>query len=322
MSQSFLVPVGAFLGPDFPLSLDRPFTTRQAVAAGIGRSTLARLVRAGLLRRPLRGVYVASQVKDSQRLRGQVLMLVVPPGSVVTDWSACWYWTGVDLPNSHIHVPPLSVFRPADGGRLRNSLVRSGERSFLPHDLVPINDRLSVTSPLRTAWDLGRFAPPVLGLGGLDALLRHGTFSSAQLIGEVERFRGQRGVVQLRQLAPLADARSESMGESGLRWRWHQVPGLPPPELQIPVIVDGIELFRLDLGIEEVRFAAEYDGAAFHGEDVRPKDERRRARLDEELGWLIEAFRREHVYGVLETATSRLMQGLIAARRRHSIFLL
>ncbi len=293
----------------------------QAAAGGVGRGTLSRLVREGFLRRPLRGTYVASQVKDSQRVRGQALELVVPPGCVVTDWSACWYWTGIDLPNSHIQVPPLSVFRSSGDGRLRNDLARSGERWFLPGDHVPLTDHLSITTPLRTAWDLGRFAPPILALGGMDALLRHGTFTPEQLISGVERFRRQRGVVQLRSLAPVADRRSESMGESGLRWRWLQVPDMPTPELQIPVRVDGVERYRIDLGVEEVRFAAEYDGEAFHGEDLRSRDEDRRTKLDEVFGWSIEVFRRHDVYGVHETATSRLHPGLVRARRRHNVSL-
>lgn len=308
---------GGFLGPDFPLPLDRPFTTKQAAGSGLDRRMLAHLVREGLLRRPLRGVYVAGQVQDSQHLRGQVLALVVPPGCVVTDWSACWYWTGVDLPNSHIEVPEVSVFRPSDGGRLRNQLARSGERCFRPEDYVPLDGCMSITTPLRTAWDLGRLTAPILALGGIDALLRHGTFTHDELVGGVERFRRQRGVVQLRRVAPLADGRSESMGESALRWRWLEVPGLPVPELQIPVLVDGVERFRLDLGVEDVRFAAEYDGEAFHGDAAATKDQIRRSELDQVFGWTCEVFRRRDVYGVHETATSRLRHGLVKARRRH-----
>jgi hypothetical protein len=39
----------------FPLPVDRPFSTGEAVAAGVSKYTLARLTEAGLLRRIVRG---------------------------------------------------------------------------------------------------------------------------------------------------------------------------------------------------------------------------------------------------------------------------
>ena len=107
--------------------------------------------------------------------------------------------------------------------------------------------------------------PRDLAMGGLDALLRHGSFTSGELLDGVERFGRQRGVVQLRALAPLADPRSESLGESVLRLRWLDLTSLPRPEPQVPVFDDwGQEVYRLDLGVEELRFSAEYDGEEFH----------------------------------------------------------
>ncbi len=144
--------------------------------------------RSGLVRRLIRNTYVAAQAPDTPRLRGQALALVVPPGCVVTDWSACWYWSGVDLPNAHLAVPPLSVFRPSDGGRLRNCLVSSGERRFGADDVVPLTGELGITTPLRTAWDLGRLFRPIIALGGMDALMRHAGFAIDELVGGVGRF--------------------------------------------------------------------------------------------------------------------------------------
>ena len=41
--------------------------------------------------------------------------------------------------------------------------------------------------------------------------------------------------------------------------------GLPAPALQVPVCDDaGWEVYRLDLGLPEIRYAAEYDGVAWH----------------------------------------------------------
>ena len=41
------------------------------------------------------------------------------------------------------------------------------------------------------------------------------------------RFNRQRGVVQLRELAPLVDPRSESIGESAVRLHWFEIPYAP-----------------------------------------------------------------------------------------------
>jgi hypothetical protein len=317
MSQAPALTASPLLDHRFPLPLDRPFTSSQAHVAGIDKRALARLVESALIRRVLRGVYVAAQVPESHDLRTRALSLVTPPGSVVTDWSACWLWTGVHRPNAHLERTPVSVFRWSGAGRLRNPQVMSGERLFVPDDIAPLTERLWVTTPLRTAWDLGRFSPAIVALGGIDALLRDGAFSKDELVAGVERLRRQRGVVQLRWLVPMADRRAESCGESGLRFHWHQCPDLPPPELQIPVLRDdGSELFRIDLGVEELSFGAEYDGERWHDADSALTDEVRRARLQQDFGWLIEVFRRGDVYGPAADAGVKLRRAIRVARSR------
>jgi hypothetical protein len=318
MTISFLSGNPAFLDGRFPLPLDRPFTTRQARAEGVSDHVLGRLVREGLLLRILKGVYVATPVDLTRELRGQALCLAAPPGSVVTDWTATWYWTGVDHPRAHLAEVPLSVFRFRGHGRLRNSLVASGERWFRPSDVVPLDGNVSVSLPIRTAWDLGRFYPGIVAIGGMDALARHGTFAVEELVAGVERFAKQRGVVRLRRLAPLIDPRAESTGESALRFRWYETPGMPRPELQIAILDDdGRELFRIDLGVEGLRLGAEYDGEQWHtAPEDRDHDECRRDTLDVVHGWHIEVFRRENVFGQREDVTARLPDALRAARRR------
>jgi putative AbiEi antitoxin of type IV toxin-antitoxin system len=321
MTQPLYENVPALLDDRFPLPVDAPFTAGQARRAGVGPNALTRLVTEGLLRRPLKGVYVAAQVPDSLALRVRVLSLVVPRGSAATDWTACWLHTGISAPGGNRKVAPISVFRPSDRGRLRNGLCTSGERAFFRGDLVPVGGTLLATSPLRTAWDLGRFAPPVVALGGIDALLRVGGHDREQLLAGVERFRRQRGVVQLRTLAALADPRSESPGESALRLRWLETAEMPQPQLQIPVTApDGFRSFRLDLGVEELRFAAEYDGERFHGPEAATADRDRRAILDVELGWTVLVFRRDDVYGPTQQAGRLLRRGLLTARARAGAF--
>ena len=304
------------LDPSFPLPLDGPFTTGQARDAGIRPRELTRLVESGHLRRPVKGVYAAAQCADTRDFRARALSLVAPPGSVICDWTAAWFWTGIDHPAAHTSVPAPDVFRLRGHDRIRNGLARSGQRWFLPSDVIPFDGEVMVTTPLRTAWDLGRFSPRIIAIAGMDALARTDGFSLDELVGGVERFRRQRGVVQLRYLAPLVDGGSESPGESALRLRWLEAPGLPVPECQISVTnTVGVELYRLDLGLLQLRFAAEYDGAEWHDAPEQMKhDLARRAALRDQFGWHIEVFRRDDVFGQAETATARLTRAVQEAR--------
>lgn len=308
------------LSSDFPLPPDRPFTTREAAGLGIGRATLSRLHSEGLIRRMLKGVYAAADLVDTVDTRIAALSLVVPPTAVITDETAAWVH-GVDIgaPGDHLRVPPICMFQLAGNTRLRNQLCASGQRAMLPEDLIQIGDLL-VATPLRTALDLGRLRPRDRAIGALDALLRLQVFALGDLLDQVERFRGERGVVQLRELAPIADARAESPAESVLRLRWLDTNGLPPPIPQVPILDDaGNELFYLDLGLPEIRYAAEYDGAEWHSSDAaKERDRRRRAWLRDVRSWTIDVFKKDDVFGADQTVQVALRHGIIAARRAMS----
>lgn len=135
-------------------------------------------------------------------------------------------------------------------------------------------------------------------------MLQQQAFEHAELLYSLPRFRGARGVVQLRALAPLADPGSASFGESALRLRWYDA-GLPRPRTQIPIIDDGVTNAYLDLGCERIRFAAEYDGAAWHTGDDARADSLRRYRIGVRHGYVIAAFRATEVFGA-QSATSKL----------------
>jgi hypothetical protein len=311
----------AFLDGGFPMPLDRPFTTAEAVAAGVTRQTLALLVKEGLLRRVLRGVYAVAQLPDGIRPRAQALALVTPPDAAVTDWTACWLHTGVLPPGEHLHVPPISIFRSAGKGRIRNALCDSGERAFVQGDVTSV-DGVAVTTPLRTAYDLGRRAPRDWAIAALDALLRLGRFDRMQLLDGVERFRRQRGVVQLRELAPRADGRAESPGESVLRLRWTDLVTLPQPEPQVEILLpDGRVIYRIDLGVEDLFFGVEYDGEEHHSSaEDREHDRIRRRDLAERFDWLVIPVTKANVFGAGRDIERLLHEGVREARRRRGRF--
>ncbi|MGY2704200.1 type IV toxin-antitoxin system AbiEi family antitoxin domain-containing protein [Nocardioides sp. HB32] len=285
-----------------------PFTTATARSAGLSYQALSYLTRTGALRRPVAGVYVDAAVPDTISMRCDVVRLVVPPDCFICDRTAAWLHAGDRAlgPGEHLAVPALCCFRPSDGGRLRNSLTDSGEREIAPHDLMQLHG-LTVTTPLRTALDLGRLQPTRdLRLHGMDSMLGLGAFGHDELLAEVPRFNRRRGVVLLRVLAPLADPGSQSFGESALRLRWYDA-GLPAPRTQIPVVVGERVLYYIDMGLEELGIGAEYDGEAWHSSpEQREHDTVRRAHLIDVERWQIEVFRREHVFGHHQDADLRL----------------
>lgn len=305
-----------YLGSDFALPRDQPFTYRTAVEAGVDRRQLAVLVREGLLRRAIKGVYLATEAGDSVELRARCLSLVLPPDCVICDRHAGWL-LGAEMilaPGEHLHLGEISVYRPSGAGRLRNDLTDSGERNLRPGDVMEVHG-LPVTTPLRTACDLGRQRHREQAIAGLDAMLRLGLFGRDELIAEVPRFRKMRWVTRLRELAPLADGRSESPGESVLRLRWIDT-GLPTPTPQIEVRRDGILLGRVDIGNEDLMFAAEYDGAEWHtSPEQRAHDHQRRTTLGV-AEWLVWAFTAANVWGRHRDCEELLLAGAREARAR------
>ena len=278
---------------------------------------LTQLVEAGLLRRPIRGVYLAVQAGDSLILRARSLSLVSPPDAVICDRHAGWVH-GAEMvlaPNEHLHLSPVSMFLPSGKGRLRNKLSASGERNLTRRDIVEVSG-LQVTTPLRTACDLGRLLHRDHSLGALDQMLRLEAFSRDELLGEVPRFKGARGVVQLRAMAPLGDGRAESPGESVLRLRWIDA-GLATPTVQVKILKDGVEVARIDVGEVSTLFGAEYDGDEWHtSPSDKARDLKRRAWLDRDYGWLIKPVVAKNVYGRNRDVEKILYEGIREARAR------
>ena len=245
------------------LPLDQPFDRRTAGAAGIERAGLERLIRAGAVRRVLRGVYAPSVAPDTRAFRAAAVRLVVGEQAVVLDRTAAWvHGVGREaLTSEPAGVVPLDLLA-------RTTSRRGGSHRLAAHDLERV-DGLRVTTPLRTALDLGRLLPPERALACLDALLRGGSFTHAALLAEVSRMTGCPGVGQLRALAVQADARASGTAESVLRLHWHAA-RLPTPVPGMPVAAGG-RLVRLALALERRQFAAVVSGQLLSGE-VTPED--------------------------------------------------
>lgn len=309
----WLDPGQSLLDDRCPLPLDAPFTTSMAEQWGVSRHLLRRLVAEGYVRRLLHGVYVAVQATDDIDLRAAALGLVVAKTAVVTDRTAAWLHGVAILPRSApFRPPPISVFQTS-GTRVRRPEVDGGMRTLEPEDITVVNG-VQVTTPLRTALDLGRLLWRFDAIAALDGFLRFGV-PKEEMTAELDRFKGYRGICQLRLLLPIADGRSESVGESALKLHWYDA-RLPRPEPQLWVQDDfGVDVYRLDLTLPELRYAAEYDGEEHHGEEQEESDAERRRWLTEHRGWVIDVFRKNHVYGQNPSAPRLLRAGVAKARK-------
>ncbi len=317
--RSFLDVGQIMLDGRFPLPLDRPFTHAAAREVGLQNRDLCVLVDEGFLRRLVAGVYVANQVPDSLMLRAQALRLVVPPDAVVTDRTAGWLLGApmVLAPGDHLVTPQVSMFVNRKGARLRHDVTSSGERTLQSRDVTEVLG-VGVTTALRTACDLGRLLNRDRAFAALDAMLALGDFDADELWDAVKRFRGMRGVRQLRGFAPLADGRAQSAAESILRLRWLDLLTLPRPEPQIEVPRPGQSSYWLDLGIRDLRYAAEYDGEEWHlrTPEQSARDAKRRTWMREERGWIIDVVTKDNLFGRTRDIEGILLNGVRDARRR------
>lgn len=167
--------------------------------------------------------------------------------------------------------------RPPSGVIARNEAIADDELTFV--------GRILVTTPARTAFDLARHLPRGQALARLDAMMRATPFAVERVLMLADRYPGARGLRQLRELLPLVDGGAASPKETWLRLLLIDA-GFPVPTTQIPVHINYHLFAMLDMGWEEFRVAAEYDGDQ-HRTDRREyvRGERRQRKLPQ-LGWL------------------------------------
>jgi hypothetical protein len=142
--------------------------------------------------------------------------------------------------------------RPRPGLRVRQDVLAPTE--------IETVDGLLVTTALRTAWDLVRELAVVEGVVALDALARVGRFAPSELLGMLESRPRVRGARRVLEVVTMADPRAGSPPETRVRLvlAAHEVPA-PVPQLEV-CDAGGRFVAHVDLGWEEVKVAAEYQG--------------------------------------------------------------
>ncbi|AQT78536.1 hypothetical protein B1R94_03670 [Mycolicibacterium litorale] len=145
---------------------------------------------------------------------------------------------------------------------------------------------LPITTPARTAFDIGRRLEFTSAVQRIDALMAVTDLKVDAIHAVIADHRGCRGLVQLRKVLDLVDGGSESPYESLTRILLVRN-GFPRPHTQVRVCDEyGFVVARLDMGWPRWRVGVDFDGA-HHWTDPkqRSRDVERYAMLSE-LGWI------------------------------------
>jgi very-short-patch-repair endonuclease len=161
-------------------------------------------------------------------------------------------------------------------------------RGRVAPDEVTCVGGIPVTTPVRTAFDLARWAPTLTErVVAVDALGQHCEVDPDAVRTLRNRHLGMWHGADVAEVLALTDTRAESPMESRSRMALH-LGGLPAPCVQHPVIARGVRYY-LDLAYPDVLLAIEYDGADHRRQARARRDLWREAALTE-LGWKILRF--------------------------------
>jgi very-short-patch-repair endonuclease len=206
---------------------------------------------------------------------------------------AAWLWAGRDatiagLAAAALHgaawidddaaielIHPTS--RPPRGVLTRRDTLLDGE--------VTCVTGLTVTTPERTAFDIGRRYPHRVAVARIDALARATGLERAAVMSVAKNHPGTRGLRKLETVLGLVDGGAQSPQETYLRLLLVDA-GLPRPSTQIPVPT-GEQTYYLDMGWEDCMVAVEYDGDHHRTDVIQYRKDIRRLETLERMGWIV-----------------------------------
>lgn len=183
--------------------------------------------------------------------------------------------------------PGLSVHRTSLAPRETGEVLalRKAARLRETAEVRPLRG-VQVTTPLRTAYDLGRRLDLVEGVVAVDRLANVYRFAPDLLLNLLVHYPGLRGNDRLPEVLAYADRRSGSPMETRLRMLL-VLAGLPRPQAQWPVQDERARsVVWLDLAYPERMVAIEYEGGAHTTPEGVRRDIARYTRLVDR-GWRI-----------------------------------
>ena len=263
-------------------SLQRVFDAQNGVATAaqirehVTRRHMEALADCGVIERIWTGIYCDGEPDINKRLAGLDLSTRTTVPVCLQTAAAIYGFDVTDDVRLHVLNPPRRQLRPVDGLVVHR------------RDAAPLHilDGRLITTPAWTAVELARSVARPRALAVLDAALRSGQCSRGDMWRAALEQKGRRGIVDVRNLLPIADARAESAMESEARLGMIDA-GLPLPELQFPIVDGDGVLRRVDFAWPDQRVAAEYDGVDWHSEPDAMRRDRRRQTALMEVGWMV-----------------------------------
>ncbi|OBF85597.1 hypothetical protein A5791_22520 [Mycobacterium sp. 852002-51163_SCH5372311] len=255
------------------MTRDEPFIGSEAIANGALRRHQLR----SRFRAVFPDVYVPRNARLTLRHRAVAAWLWSHRQGVIAGLTAS-DWHGSKWVDDRLSVELIwSNARPPRGIRTHDVRLRPDEYGLVAG--------LPVTTPQRTAFDIGRDGPIGAAVAHLDALVRATGIKLDDVVEIADQHRGARGLRQLETALGLVDAGSQSPKETWLRLLLIEA-GLPRPTTQIPVVTPAME-YHLDMGWEEPMVAAEYDGEQHRLDPWQYKQDMRRREAIDRVGWIV-----------------------------------
>jgi hypothetical protein len=252
-----------------------PFIGSEALARGaLSRHQLRTRYRA-----VFPNVYLSQDVQPSLELRIAAAWLWSTRRATIVGAAAAALhgakWIPDNVPVELIHANS----RAPRGVLTRRDALIDGETQTL--------DGRAVTTPERTAFDIGRRGAIHSAVVRLDALARATGFKVDDVLRVAKCHPRSPGLRVLETALELVDPGAQSPRESYLRLLLIDA-GLPRPETQLPVPgVDGLPVAYLDLGWEDWMVGVEYDGDQHRTTRRQYVKDIRRLEMLERMGWTI-----------------------------------
>jgi hypothetical protein len=252
-----------------------PFIGSEAIALGV----LTKAQLATRCRRLFPDVYTARESDVNAELRAKAGWLWTRRRGVVAGFAAAALH-GSKWAND------IQVVELIHDNRRTPSGIQT-HRDRIEEDEIETVAAMPITSPTRTALDLGCWYPITTAVAAIDALARATNVKAADVELLTRRHARRRGIARAREAVDLFDSGAQSPKESWLRVVLIQA-GLPRPQTQIPVVNEfGSAIAYLDMGWEDVKVAVEYDGEQHRSDRHQYTWDLRRSEILQRRGWIV-----------------------------------
>lgn len=254
---------------------DLPFIGSEAVACGALRPHQLR----SRFRAVFPNVYVRRDIDITLRQLTVAAWLWTRRQGVVAGLAAA-AWHGSKWVDECQSIELIwSNLRPPPGIHTYDETLERGEARLVAEVLV--------TTPERTAFDIGRRTSVGAAVAQLDALARATGVKVADIAELAGHHCGARGLRRLETVLDMVDPGAQSPRETWLRLLLIRA-GLPRPTTQLPVnSADGRRMYYLDMGWPEFMVAVEYDGEQHRTDRWQYIKDIRRLEELERLGWIV-----------------------------------